>query len=75
MIGDVTARRELNITWRDPYAALDSGRFAAKVQRDQQDGNNIGVHATPSIFINGRYVSEPTYEAVKAALDAVLTGK
>ncbi len=26
MIGDVTARRELNITWRDPYAALDLGR-------------------------------------------------
>ena len=23
MIGYVTARRELNITWRDPYAALD----------------------------------------------------
>ena len=26
MIGDVTARRELTITWRDPYAALDAGR-------------------------------------------------
>ncbi len=26
MIGDVTARRELNITWRDPYAALEAGR-------------------------------------------------
>jgi uncharacterized protein (TIGR00369 family) len=26
MIGDVTARRELNITWRDPYAALERGR-------------------------------------------------
>lgn len=56
-------------------AALDSGRFAAKVQRDQQDGNNIGVHATPSIFINGRYVSAPTYEEIKAALDAALAAK
>ncbi|MDX6668440.1 MAG: hypothetical protein QOK04_1820 [Solirubrobacteraceae bacterium] len=26
MIGDVTARRELNITWRDPYATLERGR-------------------------------------------------
>jgi uncharacterized protein (TIGR00369 family) len=26
MIGDVTARRELNIAWRDPYAALERGR-------------------------------------------------
>jgi uncharacterized protein (TIGR00369 family) len=23
VIGDVTTRRELNVTWRDPYAALD----------------------------------------------------
>ena len=26
MIGDVTVRRELNITWRDPYAALELAR-------------------------------------------------
>jgi uncharacterized protein (TIGR00369 family) len=26
MIGDVTSRRELNITWGDPYAALEHGR-------------------------------------------------
>ena len=26
MIGDITARRELNITWRDPYPALESAR-------------------------------------------------
>jgi uncharacterized protein (TIGR00369 family) len=26
MIGDVTTRRELNITWRDPYAALEHAR-------------------------------------------------
>jgi uncharacterized protein (TIGR00369 family) len=26
MIGDLMARRELNITWRDPYTALEAGR-------------------------------------------------
>jgi uncharacterized protein (TIGR00369 family) len=26
MIGDVTSRRELAITWRDPYLALEKGR-------------------------------------------------
>jgi uncharacterized protein (TIGR00369 family) len=26
MIRDVTTRRELNVTWRDPYMALESGR-------------------------------------------------
>jgi uncharacterized protein (TIGR00369 family) len=26
MIGDVTARREITIAWRDPYAALELGR-------------------------------------------------
>jgi uncharacterized protein (TIGR00369 family) len=26
MIGDLTTRRELHVTWRDPYAAVEAGR-------------------------------------------------
>jgi protein-disulfide isomerase len=53
-------------------AALDSGKFSDKVQRDIRDGLRLGVHTTPTIFVNGRMVSDPTPEQLKAALDAAL---
>jgi len=53
-------------------AALDSGKFADKVQRDVADGQRIGITGTPSLFINGSPVTDITYEGLKAALDAAL---
>jgi len=53
-------------------ATLASGKFAEKVRRDFQDGVRIGIHATPTVFVNGRRVSEPTYESLKAAIEAAL---
>lgn len=55
--------------------ALDSGKFADKVQRDMRDGLKYGVNATPSIFVNGRLVNERTYETLKAVIDAKLKEK
>jgi protein-disulfide isomerase len=53
-------------------AALDSGKFADKVQRDLADGQRVGVNSTPTIFVNGRRVGDNSYESLKAALDAAL---
>jgi protein-disulfide isomerase len=53
-------------------AALDSGKFADKVQRDIQDGISFGINSTPSVFINGQQVTEKSYEALKAAIEAAL---
>lgn len=36
---------------------LDSGKFAAEVQKDIEDGVNAGVNGTPAFFINGIQVS------------------
>jgi protein-disulfide isomerase len=55
--------------------ALDSGKFADKVQRDLRDGVKYGVAGTPTIFINGRPVAQRTYETLKAAIDATLKEK
>ena len=55
--------------------ALDSGKFADKVQRDLRDGLKYGVAATPSIFVNGRLVAQRTYETLKAVIDAALKEK
>lgn len=52
--------------------ALDSGKFADKVQRDILDGQRAGVNSTPSFFVNGVRVGDRTYEALKAAIDAAL---
>ena len=53
-------------------AALDSGKFAGEVERDVRDGQKIGVNATPTFFVNGRQVTERTYESLKAAIEAAL---
>jgi protein-disulfide isomerase len=53
-------------------AALDSGRLAKKVQRDVADGDRVGVAATPSFFLNGRRVSDTSYEGLKAAIESAL---
>ena len=52
-------------------AALDSGKFKAQVERDILDGNKLNVRGTPSFFVNGRPVSDLTYEGLKRAIDAV----
>jgi protein-disulfide isomerase len=36
---------------------LDSGKYAAAVRRDIQDGAKVGVTGTPAMFINGRFFS------------------
>jgi protein-disulfide isomerase len=53
-------------------AALDSGRFADKIQRDMLDGQKLGVAATPTVFVNGLRVRDASYEGVKAAVEAAL---
>jgi protein-disulfide isomerase len=35
---------------------LDSGKYEAEIARDVQEGGALGVTATPSFFINGRYL-------------------
>ena len=52
--------------------ALDTGKYAEKVQKDQQDGYRVGVDATPTVFINGRRIKERTRENLKAAIEAAL---
>lgn len=53
-------------------AALDSGKFAAKVQRDLEDGEQLGVSGTPTIFINGRRLTDRSYEAMRHLINKEL---
>lgn len=53
-------------------AALDSRKFAEKVERDVLDGQKLGVNGTPTFYINGKRVSDRSYEGMKATIEAAL---
>jgi protein-disulfide isomerase len=56
-------------------SGLDSGKFAALVERDVEEGMKLGLKATPTIFLNGRRVSVKSYEDLKTRVDALLTSQ
>jgi protein-disulfide isomerase len=62
--------RRLNLDSKQFDACLDSGQGLAAVKADEEDGSKLGLAATPSSFINGRFVNgaEPFYQW-KALID------
>lgn len=56
-------------------ALLDSGQLAKRILDDASEGSRLGVSATPSFFVNGRPVTERTYEGLKSAIEAALAEK
>ncbi|HEX4945512.1 MAG TPA: thioredoxin domain-containing protein [Blastocatellia bacterium] len=63
---------QLKLNAQQFNAALEAGTFADQVRRDYQDGLQLGVSGTPTLFVNGRLVAEPSYAALKAAIEAAL---
>ena len=53
-------------------ASLDSGKLAEKVQRDLMDGRKLGINGTPTLYVNGRRVSDNSYENLKSAIETAL---
>ncbi len=48
--------REIGLDGTAFDQCLDSGKYAAEVAKDYQDGQALGVSGTPTVFINGRLV-------------------
>jgi protein-disulfide isomerase len=56
--------------------ALDSKTFAADVDADMKLGESVAVNGTPTMFINGARVANPTsFEAISAQIEGALSGK
>ncbi len=54
-------------------SCLDSGKMAARVSQDAQDGSAAGVQGTPATFVNGKLVSGALpYAQFKPLIDASL---
>jgi predicted DsbA family dithiol-disulfide isomerase len=55
---------------------LDSGKYAAAIQADIQEGARNGVTGTPALFINGRLLSgNQPYSEIKEVIDDELQRK
>ena len=54
--------------------AVNSNKFADKIQNDKEDGLALGINSTPTFFINQQKLTgAPSYEEFKAAIDSELS--
>lgn len=71
---DLTARaKKLNLDLDAFSHCLDSGKYAAAVQQDLEDGMAAGVSGTPAVYVNGRVLkgSKP-YDGIKKVIEEEL---
>jgi protein-disulfide isomerase len=62
--------QELGLNVGKFKAALDSGKFKAKVEADMAAGSAVGANGTPTFFINGReFVGAQPFENFKKFID------
>lgn len=55
---------------------VESKKYDAKIQADLRDGNQLGINATPTFFINGKmYTGALTYDNFKSAVENDLKNK
>lgn len=48
---------------------LTNGVYADKIKRDEEDAEKLNLPGTPSIFLNGEKVENPTFENLKGLLE------
>src|SRR3989344_5685329 len=67
--------QNLGLNEGDFNSCLDSGKKAAEVQKDAEEGSKAGVSGTPAFFINGRLISGAVpFEQFKIVIDEELNG-
>ena len=67
--------KDAGLNVADFKKALDSKAYAADVDADVKLGESVAVEGTPTMFINGARVANPTsFETVSAQIDSALKG-
>ncbi|MCP3143301.1 DsbA family protein [Pyxidicoccus xibeiensis] len=62
--------QELGLNASKFKAALDSGKYKAKVEADMAAGSAVGANGTPTFFINGReFVGAQPFDSFKKVID------
>ena len=54
---------------------LNNGTHQNEVNQMKQEGTNLGVSGTPTLFVNGKAVASNDYATLKQAIDAALAVK
>lgn len=63
---------ELGLDTKKMDAAFAENRYQAKLQRDLQDGQALGVRQTPTFFVNGRKLARFSEADLRALIDEEL---
>lgn len=64
---------DLGLDQNEFNQCLDSGKYQDKVQQEVTQAQQLGVHSTPTLFVNGQLIDNgSSYEALKAAIEAAL---
>ncbi|MEQ8954001.1 MAG: thioredoxin domain-containing protein, partial [Gammaproteobacteria bacterium] len=56
--------RQLNLDLAQLHADMELDEVLQKIRNDQRGGNISGVRSTPTLFINGRNVGQPTAQRI-----------
>ncbi len=52
-------------------ACFDSGQYTDRVKQETAQGESLGVHSTPTFFVNGRSVGLPTVDQFGQLIDSL----
>jgi protein-disulfide isomerase len=67
--------KEIGLNVANFKAALDSKKFAAAVDAEQKLGEEVAVDGTPTMFLNGARVANPTdFDTIAQQIDKALAG-
>lgn len=66
--------QELGLNMALFETARQNSDYRAKIERDRQDGEAVGVDGTPTFFVNGELVEPLSYDRLIAMIDAALSG-
>lgn len=52
---------------------LEESKYIDKIRRDYSDGEELGVNATPTVFINGSKIANSTFERMQSEIEEILS--
>ena len=65
----------LKLNMREYDAAVADPETAARVERDAQAGQQLGVQGTPSFFINEEKIEPQSFDDLREQLDAAIAAQ
>jgi protein-disulfide isomerase/uncharacterized membrane protein len=64
--------KELGIDEVSARECMDSGRYRDVILKDIKAGSDAGLQGTPSVWVNGKLVTQPGYETFTRIFDTIL---